>query len=179
MPLKYGKSKSVISSNIKELLASGKHSRKQAVAIALSAARKSKQCFLDKNGRNDYYMVMTEIVTYLPQINIIGIVCLAIFFVKLRSGLKADIVMPEIELVRDDMKTLVERLEKLEGNYEKIGDKFDVQFNELKAQLSEQSQNLAKMQGTLDLLIQKLVKQEAVIWLAKKAKERKVNRRKV
>lgn len=103
-------------------------------------------------------MVMTEIITYLPQINIIGIVCLAIFFVKLRSGLKADIVMPEIELVRDDMKTLVERLEKLEGNYEKIGDKFDVQFNELKAQLSEQSQNLAKMQGTLDLLIQKLVK---------------------
>lgn len=103
-------------------------------------------------------MGMTEIITYLPQINIIGIVCLAIFFVKLRSGLKADIVMPEIELVRDDMKALVMRLEKLEGNYEKIGDKFDVQFNELKAQIAEQSQNLAKMQGTLDLLIQKLVK---------------------
>jgi uncharacterized coiled-coil protein SlyX len=103
-------------------------------------------------------MDMTDIIAYLPQINIIGIVCLVIFFVKLRSGLKADIVMPEIELVREDMETLVARLEKLEGNYEKIGDKFDVQFNELKAQLSEQSQNLAKMQGTLDLLIQKLVK---------------------
>lgn len=103
-------------------------------------------------------MDMTEIIAYLPQINIIGIICLVIFFVKLRSGLKADIVMPEIELVRDDMKTLVSRLEKLEGNYEKIGDKFDIQFNELKAQISEQSQNLAKMQGTLDLLIQKLVK---------------------
>ena len=70
----------------------------------------------------------------------------------------ADIVMPEIQLVRDDMKSLVSRLEKLEGNYEKIGDKFDVQFNELKAQIADQSQNLAKMQGTLDLLIQKLVK---------------------
>lgn len=103
-------------------------------------------------------MDMTEIIAYLPQINILGIICLAIFFVKLRSGLKADIVMPEIELVRDDMKSLVTRLEKLEGNYEKIGDKFDVQFNELKAQIAEQSQNLAKMQGTLDLLIQKLVK---------------------
>lgn len=103
-------------------------------------------------------MDMTEFIAYLPQINIVGIACLAILFVKLRSGLKADIVMPEIELVRDDMKSIVERLEKLEGNYEKIGDKFDVQFNELKAQLSEQSQNLAKMQGTLDLLIQKLVK---------------------
>ena len=103
-------------------------------------------------------MDMTEIIAYLPQINIIGIICLAIFFVKLRSGLKADIVMPEIQLVRDDMKSLVSRLEKLEGNYEKIGDKFDVQFNELKAQIADQSQNLAKMQGTLDLLIQKLVK---------------------
>lgn len=103
-------------------------------------------------------MDMTEIIAYLPQINVIGIICLIIFFVKLRSGLKADIVMPEIQLVRDDMKTLVSRLEKLEGNYEKIGDKFDVQFNELKAQISEQSQNLAKVQGTLDLLIQKLVK---------------------
>lgn len=103
-------------------------------------------------------MDMTEIIAYLPQINVIGIICLIIFFVKLRNGIKADIVMPEIQLVRDDMKTLVTRLEKLEGNYEKIGDKFDVQFNELKAQLSEQSQNLAKVQGTLDLLIQKLVK---------------------
>lgn len=103
-------------------------------------------------------MDMTEIIAYLPQINVIGIICLIVFFVKLRSGLKADIVMPEIQMVRDDMKTLVSRLEKLEGNYEKIGDKFDVQFNELKAQISEQSQNLAKVQGTLDLLIQKLVK---------------------
>ena len=170
MPLKKGRSSSVVSYNIKELMKSGR-GQKQAVAIALSAARRSKQRFLDKICRNDYYMVMTEIITYLPQINIIGIVCLAIFFVKLRSGLKADIVMPEIELVRDDMKTLVERLEKLEGNYEKIGDKFDVQFNELKAQLSEQSQNLAKMQGTLDLLIQKLVKQEAVYGLQKRQRK--------
>ena len=103
-------------------------------------------------------MDMTEIIAYLPQINVVGIICLIVLFVKLRSGIKADIVMPEIQLVRDDMKSLVARLEKLEGNYEKIGDKFDVQFNELKAQISEQSQNLAKVQGTLDLLIQKLVK---------------------
>ena len=103
-------------------------------------------------------MNMTEIITYLPQINIIGIVCLAIFFVKLRSGLKADIVMPEIEIVKQEMHALKIKIEKLEDNDAKIGEKFDVQFNEMKAQLSEQSQKLAKMQGTLDLLIQKLVK---------------------
>lgn len=103
-------------------------------------------------------MDMTEIIAYLPQINVIGIICLIIFFVKLRSGLKADIVMPEIELVRKDMQTLKADVEKLKDNDIKIGEKFDEQFNEMKAQLSEQSQKLAKMQGTLDLLIQKLVK---------------------
>jgi hypothetical protein len=40
MPLKKGSSKEIISSNIKEMMASG-HPQKQAVAAALSTARKS------------------------------------------------------------------------------------------------------------------------------------------
>jgi uncharacterized protein DUF6496 len=40
MPLKKGKSKKVIGENIKEMVSSG-HPRKQAIAAALSTARKA------------------------------------------------------------------------------------------------------------------------------------------
>lgn len=42
MPLKKGSSQSVISQNISEMIRSGKHSQKQAIAAALSTARKTR-----------------------------------------------------------------------------------------------------------------------------------------
>lgn len=43
MPLKPGKSKKVVSENIRELEHTGKYGHKQSIAIALSNSRKSKK----------------------------------------------------------------------------------------------------------------------------------------
>jgi hypothetical protein len=43
MPLKSGKSKKTISTNIRELLSTGKYEQRQAVAIALNKSRPKKK----------------------------------------------------------------------------------------------------------------------------------------
>jgi hypothetical protein len=43
MPLKAGRSNSVVSANIKELIATGKYPQRQAVAIAMSNAGRARK----------------------------------------------------------------------------------------------------------------------------------------
>ena len=56
MPLKKGKTKEVVSSNIKELIGTGRP-QKQAVAISLNSAGKSKPKHVDLRGKHKKELV--------------------------------------------------------------------------------------------------------------------------
>ena len=75
MPIRKGKSRKVISSNIRELRAAGKP-QKQAVAIALSSARKHKRLKKNKKGidkkiGNAVIIIITIIVLFQIYANLV------------------------------------------------------------------------------------------------------------
>ena len=63
-----------------------------------------------------------------------------------------------LRIVVNEIKEIKQKIERLEENDDKIGEKFTEQFNEMKTQVSQTRQDIAEMRGALDLLIQKLVK---------------------
>ena len=105
---------------------------------------------------------MTDYIQYLEGLTILSIVVLFFVVVKIKKGLKSEIVDPEIEVVNDKIAQLSADITFLKANDQRLSDKLEEQFNEVKEKLSTNTESLAKMQGTLDLIVKQLVK-----WLNK------------
>ena len=85
---------------------------------------------------------------------------LAVFFLvlKIKKTLREEIVMPEIDNVNKKIAQLSADITSLKANDQRLSDKLEEQFNEVKEKLSTNTESLAKMQGTLDLIVKQLVK---------------------
>ena len=101
---------------------------------------------------------MTEHVPYLEGLSLIGVLTVFFLVIKIKKTLREEIVMPEIDNVNKKIKQLSADIASLKANDQRLSDKLEEQFNEVKEKLSINTESLAKMQGTLDLIVKQLVK---------------------
>ena len=101
---------------------------------------------------------MTEYAPYLEGLSLIGLLAVFFLVIKIKKTLREEIVMPEIENVNKKIAQLSADITSLKANDQRLSDKLEEQFNEVKEMLSINTESLAKMQGTLDLIVKQLVK---------------------
>ena len=101
---------------------------------------------------------MTEYAPYLAGLSLIGLLAVFFLVIKIKKTLREEIVMPEIENVNKKIAQLSADITSLKANDQRLSDKLEEQFNEVKEKLSTNTESLAKMQGTLDLIVKQLVK---------------------
>ena len=101
---------------------------------------------------------MTEYAPYLEGLSLIGLLSVFFLVIKIKKTLREEIVMPEIDNVNKKIAQLSADITSLKANDQRLSDKLEEQFNEVKEKLSINTESLAKMQGTLDLIVKQLVK---------------------
>lgn len=101
---------------------------------------------------------MTEYAQYIEGLSLVGLLAVVFVVVQIKKTIREDIVMPEIDAVNDKIAQLSADITSLKANDQRLSDKLEEQFNEVKEKLSTNTESLAKMQGTLDLIVKQLVK---------------------
>lgn len=101
---------------------------------------------------------MTEYAPYIEGLSLVGLLAVVFVVVQIKKTIREDIVMPEIETVNDKIAQLSADITYLKANDQRLSDKLEEQFTEVKEKLSTNTESLAKMQGTLDLIVKQLVK---------------------
>ena len=96
---------------------------------------------------------MTDYAQYLEGFTIISIVVLFFVVVKIKKGLKAEIVDPDIErleqMITDLRSDVNKELARVKEDGQKMSEKLDKKFDELNVKLDKNSQAVSNMQGMI------------------------------
>lgn len=101
---------------------------------------------------------MEEVSKYIAGLSAAGLLAIFVWFLKIKKTLKEELVDPEIKALNDRLKILEEAVKSLKANDKDLAEKLETQFNSVKESLAITNQNIAKMQGSLDIIVQRLEK---------------------
>lgn len=101
---------------------------------------------------------MEEVSKYIAGISVVGLLTIFVWFLKIKKTLKEELVDPEIKVMKDRLLLVEAEVKALKENDKDLSDKLETQFNSVKESLAITNQNIAKMQGSLDIIVQRLEK---------------------
>lgn len=96
---------------------------------------------------------MEEYIKYIESITFVGLIALFMLLFRLKRGLKAEIVDPDVERLESLIKNLrhdfEKELERVKEDGQKLSEKLDKKFDELNRKLDKNSQAVSNMQGMI------------------------------
>lgn len=99
---------------------------------------------------------MEKIPEYIAGLSAASLLAIFVWFLKIKKTLKEELVDPEMKILKDRMLLLEAEVKALKENDKDLSDKLETQFNSVKESLAITNQNIAKMQGSLDIIVQRL-----------------------
>jgi len=101
---------------------------------------------------------MEKAYEYIAGLSAAGLLAIFVWFLKIKKTLKEELVDPEIKNLNDRLRILEDAVKSLKANDKDLAEKLENQFNSVKESLAITNQNIAKMQGSLDIIVQRLEK---------------------
>lgn len=101
---------------------------------------------------------MEKAYEYIAGLSAAGLLAIFVWFLKIKKTLKEELVDPELKVLKDRLLLLETEVKALKENDKDLSDKLETQFNSVKESLAITNQNIAKMQGSLDIIVQRLEK---------------------
>lgn len=103
-------------------------------------------------------MLMNEATNFLAGLSVVGLISVWVWFVKVKKHLKEELIDPAIAPINTEIALLKQDVSSLKANDKDLANKMDTQFNTIKESLAITNQSIAKMQGSLDIIVNRLEK---------------------
>lgn len=98
-------------------------------------------------------MDITELIKYIEGFTAAGLVVLFFLVITIKKGLKAEIVDPDINALKKEIKQMREEFEKelaaVKQDNQKMSEKLDRKFDELNKKIDKNSETVSTMSGML------------------------------